>query len=236
MIDSQPCTEAAGRCHYATILYKYISIEGNIGAGKTSLAKKLAEEFSAKLILEEFADNPFLPKFYENPDRYSFPVELSFLSERFSQLKRELKTQDLFSPIVISDYFIGKCQIFARNNLHQDEYDLFLKLFEIVEGSCPKPDLLVYLYLGVEQLQENIRKRGRAYEQKISDEYLERIQHQYLEFIRQHEEMRIVIIDTTGMDFLEHEAHYQFLKKVISGSYAKGVHRIEGLRVMAEEV
>ena len=127
--------------------YKYISIEGNIGAGKTSLAKLLAAELGAKLILEEFAENTFLPKFYENPERYAFPVELSFLSERFSQLKRELNTTDLFAPNIISDYFISKCQIFAKNNLHKDEYDLFLKMYEIVEASCPKPDLMVYLYL-----------------------------------------------------------------------------------------
>jgi deoxyguanosine kinase len=217
---------------HCKILYKYISIEGNIGAGKTSLARKLATEFGARLILEEFADNPFLPKFYENQDRYSFPLELSFLSERFAQLKRELKTQDLFSPIVISDYFIGKCQIFAKNNLNPDEYDLFLKLYEIVEGACPKPDLLVYLYLGVDQLQKNIRNRGREYELKISDDYLENIQNQYLEFIRQHEELRIVIVDTTGMDFMEHPDHYRILSRIVAGNYPKGVHRIEGLKAM----
>ncbi|MFM9985281.1 MAG: deoxynucleoside kinase [Flavobacteriales bacterium] len=211
-------------------MYKYISIEGNIGAGKTSLARKVAEEFGARLILEEFADNPFLPKFYENQDRYSFPLELSFLSERFSQLKRELKTQDLFSPVIISDYFIGKCQIFAKNNLNLDEYDLFLKLYEIVEGACPKPDLIVYIYLGVDQLQKNIRSRGRDYEQKITDDYLENIQNQYLEFIRQHEEMRIVIVDTSGMDFMQHPEHYKTLSRIVSGSYSKGVHRIEGLK------
>lgn len=211
-------------------MYRYISIEGNIGAGKTSLARRLAEEFNARLILEEFADNPFLPKFYENPDRYSFPVELSFLSERFSQLKRELKTQDLFSPVVISDYFIGKCQIFAKNNLNADEYDLFLKLFEIVESSCPKPDLMIYLYLGVDQLQKNIRKRGREYELKITDQYLENIQHQYLEFIRQHTEMRILIVDTSGMDFMAYEEHYAFLKSLTMKTYSRGIHRIQGLK------
>ncbi len=213
-------------------MYKYIAIEGNIGAGKTSLAARLAAEVNAKLILEEFADNPFLPKFYDNPDRYSFPVELSFLSERFSQLKRELKTQDLFSPIIISDYFIGKCQIFAKNNLNADEYELFLKLYDIVETACPKPDLMVYLYLSVEQLQANIRKRGREYEQKITDVYLEQIQHQYLEFIRQHKDRRIVIVDTTGLDFVNSDQDYLRMKEIISGSYAKGVTRIEALKTV----
>ncbi len=213
-------------------MYKYIAIEGNIGAGKTSLAARLAAEVNAKLILEEFADNPFLPKFYDNPDRYSFPVELSFLSERFSQLKRELKTQDLFSPVIISDYFIGKCQIFAKNNLNADEYELFLKLYDIVETACPKPDLMVYLYLSVEQLQANIRKRGREYEQKITDVYLEQIQHQYLEFIRQHKDRRIVIVDTTGLDFVNSYQDYLRMREIISGSYAKGVTRIEALKAV----
>lgn len=208
------------------IPHRYIAIEGNIGAGKTSLAKKLAEEFQAKLILEEFADNPFLPKFYDNQERYAFPVELSFLSERFSQLKRELHSEDMFAPIVVADYFIGKCQVFAKNNLSKDEYDLFLKMYEIVEGSCPKPDLLVYLYLNVTDLQKNIRKRGRAYEQKISNDYLENIQQQYLEFIRQHEDMRILIIDTTELDFVNKNADFIALKESICRKYEAGIHRI----------
>lgn len=207
--------------------YKYISIEGNIGAGKTSLSKLLAEELGAKLILEEFAENTFLPKFYENPERYAFPVELSFLSERFSQLKRELNTTDLFAPNIISDYFISKCQIFAKNNLNKDEYDLFLKMYEIVEASCPKPDLMVYLYLDVEDLQYNIRKRGRSYEQSISDEYLQNIQNQYLEYIRQHENLRVLMIHTKGLDFVANQEDYNTLRDIILQPRATGVHRIQ---------
>jgi deoxyguanosine kinase len=207
-------------------LYPYIVIEGNIGAGKTSLCTRLANDWKAKLILEEFAENPFLPKFYEQPERYAFPVELSFLSERFSQLKRELLTPDLFQPQIIGDYFISKCQIFAKNNLPPDEYELFLKMFEIVESNIPKPDLLIYLYQNVDQLLANIRKRGRPYEVNITAEYLENIQQQYLSFIRQHSEMRIVILDTSHLDFVENEQDYQFLKQVISASYEKGVTRI----------
>jgi deoxyguanosine kinase len=208
-------------------VYRYIAIEGNIGAGKTSLSKKLAHELDARLVLEEFADNTFLPKFYEQPERYAFPVELSFLSERFSQLKRELNTNDMFAPMTVSDYFISKCQIFAKNNLNKDEYDLFLKMFEIVQGACPTPDLLVYLYLGVDDLQENIRKRGRDYERQITNEYLSRIQQQYLEFIRQHEEMRIVIIDTSAVDFVNNDEDYQRMKSIILAEYATGIHRIK---------
>ena len=189
----------------------------------------LAEEVGAKLVLEEFAENTFLPKFYENQERYAFPVELSFLSERFSQLKRELNTADLFSPNIISDYFISKCQIFAKNNLHKDEYDLFMKMYEIVEASCPKPDLMVYLYLDVEDLQYNIRKRGRSYEQSITDDYLQNIQNQYLEYIRQHSDMRVLMIDTKGLDFVEKRDDYVFLRDLILQERATGLHRISAL-------
>lgn len=207
--------------------YKYISIEGNIGSGKTSLAQMISAELNARLVLEEFADNTFLPKFYEQPEQYAFPVELSFLSERFAQLKRELNSNDLFAPIVISDYFIGKCQIFAKNNLNKDEYDLFLKMYEIVAASCPKPDLIVYLYLGVEQLQKNIRKRGREYEQKITNEYLDNIQKQYLEFIRQHQDMRILIVNTEAIDFVQNSHDYERLKSLILEERESGVFRVE---------
>jgi deoxyadenosine/deoxycytidine kinase len=209
--------------------YKYISIEGNIGAGKTSLAKLLAKELGAKLVLEEFTENTFLPKFYENPERYAFPVELSFLSERFSQLKRELNTADLFSPNIISDYFISKCQIFAKNNLSKDEYDLFMKMYEIVEATCPKPDLMVYLYLDVEDLHYNIRKRGRSYEQSITDEYLVNIQNQYLEYIRQHEDMRVLMIYTKGLDFVTNTSHYEMLRDLILQPRDSGVYRVQPL-------
>jgi deoxyadenosine/deoxycytidine kinase len=206
--------------------YNYIVIEGNIGAGKTSLTSRIAEELSARLILEEFADNPFLPKFYENPERYAFPLELSFLSERFSQLKKDLITEDMFAPKVMSDYFISKCQIFAKNNLHNDEYNLFLKMFEIVESNTPKPDLLVYLYQNVDQLLNNIQKRGREYEKHITAEYLENIQQQYLEFIRQHSDMRVVIIDTTNLDFVNRDEDYEWIKEKVLSEYPIGISRI----------
>ena len=159
--------------------YSYISIEGNIGAGKTSLATKLAEKHNAKLVLEEFAENPFLEHFYKNPDRYAFPVELSFLAERFSQLKDELSSRNLFQSVVVSDYFVSKSYIFAKANLEPDEFDLFMQLFKLVETNLPKPDLLVYLYLPIEQLQKNIQKRGRTYEQEIKDSYLKSIEKSY---------------------------------------------------------
>ncbi len=206
--------------------YRYIAIEGNIGAGKTSLSKRIANDWSARLILEEFADNPFLPKFYEHPDRYAFPLELSFLSERFSQLKKEMQLNDLFSPKVIGDYMINKCQLFAKNNLQADEYELFIKVFQMVEPSLPKPDLLVYLYLPVDKLLANIKKRGREYEQKITGEYLEGIQQQYLTFIRQHPDMRVVVIETETLDFVQNDADYRSIQSILERSYPKGITRI----------
>ncbi|MDZ4822445.1 MAG: deoxynucleoside kinase [Flavobacteriales bacterium] len=208
------------------IPYRYIVIEGNIGAGKTSLVQKLAPDIHARIVLEEFADNPFLPKFYDQPERYAFPLELGFLAERFSQLTREISQPELFGQPVVSDYFINKCQIFAKNNLDGDEYELFLRLFSMVQAQIPKPDLLVYLYLDVENLQRNIRRRGREYEKKITDEYLDNIQQQYLEFIRQHEHMRVLVLDTNNLDFVNKNSDYLNMKKNILAEYPVGVHRI----------
>lgn len=207
--------------------YKYIAIEGNIGAGKTSLAARLAQQWNARIVLEEFADNPFLPKFYKQPERYAFPLELSFLSERFSQLKKEVSNDDLFAPLVVSDYIISKCQIFAKNNLQSDEYQLFLKMYEIVDASVSKPDLVVYLYKSVEKLLRNIRSRGREYEQNISSEYLENIHAQYMEFIRQHEDLRVVIIDTEDLDFVNNPDHYALIENIFHREYPKGITRLE---------
>ncbi|MDZ4750229.1 MAG: deoxynucleoside kinase [Flavobacteriales bacterium] len=206
--------------------YRYIAIEGNIGAGKTSLATRLATESGSTLMLEEFSDNPFLPKFYNDAARYAFPLELSFLSERFSQLKRELLNRDLFSPGIVADYFISKSNIFAKNNLTGDELELFQKVFQIIEPTIPQPDMLVYLYLEVENLQRNIKMRGRPYEQMISDEYLEKIQSQYMTFIKQHRKIRTLIINTNEIDFVNSEEDYQWMKKEILSSREKGVFRI----------
>lgn len=207
--------------------YGYIAIEGNIGAGKTSLASKLAEDFNGKLVLEEFADNPFLPKFYEQPDRYAFPLELSFLSERFSQLKKDLQSRDLFQSIVIADYFISKSLIFAKANLKGDELDLFMSMFKLMETNLPKPDLMIYLHTEVDQLQKNIKKRGREYEQQISDDYLAKVQKSYFTFIRQHKKMRVVIVDTSDVDFVNDPEHYDRMVEILRTPYKKGIHRVK---------
>lgn len=209
------------------IPYSYIAIEGNIGAGKTSLSTKLAADFNGRLVLEEFADNPFLPKFYEQPERYAFPLELSFLAERFSQLKKDLYSRDLFQPYVFADYFISKSMIFAKANLGEEEFELFMRMFKLMDTQLPRPDLMVYLHLEVEQLQANIHHRGRTYEQNISDEYLKSIQDSYFAFIKQHRKLRILIVETDQVDFVNNPQDYDRMKEIISTPYPKGIHRIK---------
>ena len=208
------------------IPYNYIAIEGNIGAGKTTLATRLSQQFSTRLILEQFEDNSFLPKFYEDPTRYAFPLELSFLADRFQQLKSKLAVQDMFHPVTIADYFILKSLIFAKKTLNGEEFTLYTRLFSIIENALPKPDLLVYLYLDISKLQTNIRNRGRVYEQKIEDDYLQRIQEGYLDYIRQQQGLRVLLIDTNKLDFVARQPDYDKLIDIIMQEYPVGIHRI----------
>lgn len=205
--------------------YNYIAIEGTIGAGKTSLAMRIANQYNAKLILEQFEENSFLPKFYKEPDKYAFPLEMSFLASRFQQLKDQLSTQDLFKSFTISDYLINKSLIFARKTLQADELALYTRFFNIINSSLPRPDLLVYLYLNVDNLKKNIIKRGRSYEQNIEKAYLQKIQSGYFDYIKQQQDMRVLVIDTNNVDFIENESDYQKLLKIINQEYEKGIHR-----------
>ncbi|MEM9680895.1 MAG: 2-amino-4-hydroxy-6-hydroxymethyldihydropteridine diphosphokinase [Bacteroidota bacterium] len=197
--------------------YNYIAIEGNIGAGKTSLAHKIANDFNAKLILERFADNPFLPKFYEHPERYAFTLEMSFLADRYQQISDDLSQLDLFKDFIVSDYDVYKSLIFSKITLPEDEFLLYRKLFYQVYKDIAKPDLYVYLYQNTERLQENIKRRGRDYEQEIADEYLEKINAGYLEFLRNHKELNVKIIDISDKDFVKHREDYLWLLDEISG-------------------
>jgi len=207
--------------------YNFIVIEGNIGAGKTSLTKKIAEQFNAKIILEQFADNPFLPKFYKDPEKYSFPLELSFLAERYNQLKKDLSHKDLFKTFTISDYFFMKSLIFARQNLTDDVFNLYRQLFEIIYKSLPKPDIYIYLYLDIDNLLENINKRGRSYEKNISREYLENIQTGYFDFFKQQKNLKILIIDTNNIDFVNNKNHFDLLiENIFNKEYKTGINRI----------
>jgi len=208
--------------------YSFIVIEGNIGAGKTTLAKKIAEEYNAKLIPEEFAENPFLPKFYKDPDKYSFPLELSFLADRFHQLNKEIRNRDLFKSFVISDYYFTKSLIFARNTLSDDEYGLYRRIFDITYTNLPKPDLYVFLYLDIEKLIQNIQHRGRDYEKEIQASYLEKIQNGYFEYMKQHQtEFKFLVIDTNNIDFVKNPGDYKRLTDtVFNREYEVGINRV----------
>lgn len=196
--------------------YNYIAIEGNIGAGKTSLAHKIAQDFNAKLILERFADNPFLPKFYKEPERYAFTLEMSFLADRYQQISDDLSQLDLFKDFMVSDYDIYKSLIFSKITLPEDEFRLYRKLFYQVYKDIAKPDLYVYLYQNTERLQANIKKRGRNYEKDIKDDYLEKINAGYLEFLRGQTEMNVKIIDISDRDFVKNRADYLWVLKEIN--------------------
>lgn len=207
--------------------YQFVVIEGNIGAGKTSLAKKISEDYQAKLILERFAENPFLPRFYENPERYSFPVELSFLADRYNQLKNELQDRDIFTSFTIADYYFMKSLIFSRNTLAKDEFNLYSQLFHIIYQSLPKPDLYVFLHLNTDKLLSNIKNRGRNFESEITENYLDDIRAGYFEFFKQQNDMRVVVVDTNNIDFVLNEGHYnQLLSEIFEIEYPLGLSHI----------
>jgi len=207
--------------------YNYLVIEGNIGAGKTTLASMLAQETGSRLILEQFSDNPFLAKFYEDPERYAFQLELSFLSERYQQIKSELGHPDLFGQTVISDYFLSKSFIFSKYNLKDDEMKLFEKLFSIINLQAPRPDLYVYLHVPVERLLDNIRIRGRSYEQNIKADYLKEVQDGYFGFFKSQTDLKIVVIDASNLEFVNNRSDYERLKKhIYEGDFRQGMNML----------
>jgi deoxyguanosine kinase len=206
--------------------YNFIAIEGNIGAGKTTFCNMLAQDFNCRLILEQFTDNPFLPLFYDNPERYAFPVELFFMTERHKQLQEALATVDMFTPLSISDYFFIKTSLFAKNNLKDEEFRLFYRLFEVLNSTFPKPEILVYLHRSVDNLLTNIQKRGRGYETDISVAYLLEIQNVYFEFFRTEKNMPIVVVDMGDVDFTEDKKAYIRLVDILKCQHPKGMTRI----------
>ncbi|MDD4142106.1 MAG: 2-amino-4-hydroxy-6-hydroxymethyldihydropteridine diphosphokinase [Bacteroidales bacterium] len=206
--------------------YNYIAIEGCIGAGKTSLSVNMARDFNARLILEQYEDNPFLPKFYKDIDKYAFPLELTFLASRYKQLNEQLASMDLFKNVVIADYFLTKSFIFARKTLPDDMFKLYSTMFNIIKSKMPEPDLIVYLYLTVDNLLNNIHRRGREYEQTITADYLQSIQDGYFEYFKQQTDKRILIIDTNNVDFVNNADDYKTVVSVINMQRDYGIHKV----------
>jgi len=206
--------------------YNFITIEGCIGAGKTTLSSKLAADFNGKLILERFEENPFLPKFYEDPVRHAFPVELFFMAERFQHLKTLLSEADMFSSFTVSDFLFQKSLIFANNNLSSDESKLYRTLFDIINPSLPKPDMVLYLYSPVDKLLQNIKKRGRTYEQNITADYLDSIQQAYLDYFKLQQQSRVVLLNTAELNWVENHKHYQQVVEILNTPYEPGLHYI----------
>jgi deoxyguanosine kinase len=203
--------------------HHFITVEGNIGAGKTTLTHLLAKHYNARIILEEFADNPFLPKFYENPGQYAFPLELFFMAERYKQLKDMVHTKDLFHSITVSDYLFTKCLLFAKVNLPDEEFRLYQKLFDIIHQQITAPDILIYLHAPVNKLQQNIRKRKREYEQNIPDEYLFNIQETYTSYIKQHH-IKTIFVDASNADFLGNKKHLEVITDALEKDLEPGQH------------
>jgi deoxyadenosine/deoxycytidine kinase len=207
------------------VKYSFVTIEGNIGAGKTTLANILSKHFNARLILEEFAENPFLPKFYQNPDQYAFPLELFFMAERYKQLKELLHSNDLFQTVTVSDYLFTKCLLFAKVNLPDEEFRLYQKLFDIINPQIIQPDLLIYLHSPVAKLQENIKKRNRSFEQDIPNDYLYTLQETYTQYIKQHN-IKTLFIDASNADFIDNPKHLEIVLDALDKDYENGQHFI----------
>lgn len=207
--------------------YSFIAIEGNIGTGKTTLCHRLAARFGCELVLEQFTDNPFLPFFYEQPERYAFPVELFFMTERHKQLQEHFAQPDLFRAFTVADYFFVKTLLFAKNNLNEEEFRLFQRLFAVLNATYPKPDLLLFLHRPVEVLLEQIRRRGRDMERHITGEYLEEIQNAYFEYFKTEREIPVVVLDLGERDFLRDEAHFESIVALLGKPYQPGVHFLQ---------
>ena len=204
--------------------YQFIAFEGNIGVGKTTLCNLLAQRHGCALVLEQFTDNPFLPYFYEQPDRYGFPVELFFMTERHKQLQEHFATPDLFQSCTVADYFFVKTLLFAKNNLSEEEFRLFQRLFSVLNAGFPKPDLLVYLHRPILVLMEQIQKRGRSIEQNISAQYLEELQRAYFEYLKTETETPVIVLDLDRVDFQQDASAFDEIIGVLQDQHAPGLH------------
>ena len=209
--------------------YNFITIEGCIGSGKTTLATMLAKELDAKLVLEAFEDNPFLPKFYAEPEKFAFALELFFMAERYKQIKDFVATPDLFQQKIISDYLFTKSLIFANITLQEDENALYRRLFNIINAQLPQPELIIYLHNTIPNLLYNIAIRGRSYEQNIQPEYLEKLQAAYMQYFKSSSHLTILMVNASTIDFVNNAEHYEKLKQFLLNDYSKGIHYIDSL-------
>ncbi len=206
---------------------RYLCIEGNIGSGKTTLCRLLAEKKAGRLVLEQFADNPFLPMFYDDPERFAFSVELFFMAERYKQLQEQILHPQLFDQLVISDYLFDKTRIFAHQNLNEHEFMLFRRLFDILYTRIPKPDLVLYLHRSPEVLLQFIARRGRVFEQKITANYLQGIQHAYFNFFKGSTEFPVVILHLENQSFEHDSTLLGKLETLTEENFSAGIHHIE---------
>ncbi|MFZ4543242.1 MAG: deoxynucleoside kinase [Saprospiraceae bacterium] len=209
---------------FSPLPYRYLVIEGNIGAGKTTLCQMLEQDFSAHLVLEQFTDNPFLPSFYEDRERFAFQVELFFMAERHRQLQDSLSQTNIFQPFIVGDYFFLKTLLFAKNNLKDDEYRLFSRLFNVLNTTFARPDLLLYIHRPVEVLLENIRKRARDFERDIDAAYLSAIQTAYLDYFKTQNQLPVVIVDFGDVDYTKEELQYHRIIDILRMPFSVGTH------------
>ncbi|KAB2805325.1 deoxynucleoside kinase [Phaeocystidibacter luteus] len=206
---------------------RFIAFEGNIGAGKTTLVRNLARRWNAKMFLEQFEDNPFLPSFYENPEKYAFPLEMSFLAERFQQLNREVRQTELFSERIIADYAPYKSLIFAGKTLDHAEYGVYKKMHQLLFQQVPYPDVVIYLHIPVERLLKNIEKRGRSYEQDIDPEYLDSIEKGYFDFYRSRPDLVTLVVEPAGDDYANDEKFMAFVDELLEWNWSPGRHVVQ---------
>jgi deoxyadenosine/deoxycytidine kinase len=188
----------------------YLVVEGPIGVGKSSLARRLAQSLDAELLLERADENPFLERFYRDPDAAAFPTQLFFLMQRAEQIRR-LNQGDMFRPHVVSDFLFDKDRLFAGLNLDEPEFELYDRVYQTLSVTLPRPDLVIYLQAPVEVLQQRIRRRGIAYEQSIANEYLQRLADAYVRFFYHYTQSPLLIVNTTGINPVDNDGDYERL-------------------------